>query len=455
MKNHATRHRPLVALIALALSLTACAASAATQEKTLANGLRVIVQEDRRAPVALVQVWYRVGSTYETPGLTGISHVLEHLMFRGTHSVAPGEFARVVGRFGGEHNAFTSSHYTGYYQYYDKSRLPLAFALEADRMRQLVISEEEFVKEIEVVREERRSRVEDNPTSTAWERVRAVAHLGMPSGQPVIGWPEDLANIDVAALRDWYDTWYSPNNAALVVVGDVSAADVFAQAEKHFGALKSRRVPRVAPPRTPQSPGKRELSLYVPARVPTLAMNWNVPSLMTADSNSNDAWALAVLAGVMDGGLSARFERELVRRQKVAAGAGAGYSALDRGDTLFSVNLVPATGRSLDELQRAAQAVIASLRDKPASAQELDRVKAQVIAELIYQQDSLSGQAQLIGSLVSSGYDWRLKDRWAELVMQVTAEDVQRVARRYLVDERLTLARILPARAPAAAEAKP
>jgi zinc protease len=439
-----------IAMALLALAWPAVAATPpAAQEKTLANGLRIIVQEDHRAPVALVQVWYRVGSTYETPGLTGISHVLEHLMFRGTHSIAPGDFARIVGRFGGEHNAFTSAHYTGYYQYYDKSRLPLAFALEADRMRQLVISEEEFVREIEVVREERRTRVEDNPASTAWERVRAVAHLGMPSGQPVIGWPEDLANIDVTALRDWYDTWYAPNNAVLVVVGDVRTPDVFAQAEKYFGALKARRIPRVAPPRTPQSPGKREMSLSVPARVPTLAMNWNVPSLMTAGKDNNDAWALAVLAGVMDGGLSARFERELVRRQKVAAGAGAGYDALDRGDTLFSVSAVPASGRSLDELQRAIQTLIAALREKPASEAELARVKAQVVAELVYQQDSLAGQAQLIGSLASTGYDWRLKDRWADYVMAVTAEDVQRVARRYLVDERLTLARILPARTPA------
>lgn len=440
-------------LLVAVLALPALSGAATTVEKTLPNNLRVIVQEDHRAPVVLVQVWYRVGSTYETPGLTGISHVLEHMMFRGTHTVPPDEFARIVGRFGGEQNAFTSLHHTAYYQYYDKSRLPLAFALEADRMRQLVIDDALFRKEIEVVREERRSRVEDNPLSTAWERMRAVAFLGMPSGQPVIGWSEDLANIAPADLRAWYDTWYAPNNATLVVVGDVKAEEVIALATRYFGPLKSRAVPRVAPPRLPASPGKRELTLAVPARVPTLGMAWNVPSLMTADAKGNDAWALAVLAGVMDGGLSARFERELVRKQRVAASIGAGYDALDRGDTLFTVNGVPANGRSLDDLHKAVRAVIASLRDKPPADDELARVKAQVIAELVYQQDSLAGQAHLLGSLVTEGYDWRMKDKWADYVAQVTPADVQRVARQYLTDDRLTLARILPA--PAATEAAP
>ncbi len=438
----------LILLLAFSLSgaatFAASSAAAAAQEKTLANGLQVIVQEDHRAPVVMTQVWYRVGSTYEPPGLTGISHVLEHMMFKGTRDVGPGELAKLVGRFGGEHNAFTTADYTGYYQYYDKSRMALALALEADRMRQLVLDDNEFRKEIEVVREERRMRIEDNPSSAAWEKIRAVAFLGTPPGQPVIGWPSDLANITTAALRDWYDTWYAPNNAVLVIVGDISADTALHQAEQYFGPLKSRHVQPVSVPRIPDNPGLRELTITVPVRIPTLAMTWNVPSLMTANTTSNDAWALSVLAGVLDGGMSARFERELVRNRKVASAAGASYNALDRGDSLFRVHAVPASGRSLDELKKAVREVVEALREKPPTEDELARVKAQVVAELIYQQDSLSGQAQLIGALAATGYDWRLKDTWADSIMKVTANDVMRVARTWLINNRLTVAQIMP-----------
>lgn len=419
-------------------------AGAPAEEVTLGNGLRVIVQEDHRAPVVMSQVWYRVGATYEPPGLTGISHVLEHMMFKGTQELGPGELAKLVSRFGGDQNAFTSAHYTAYYQYYDKSRLPLALALEADRMRQLVIDENEFRKEIDVVREERRMRVEDNPTSTAFEKMRAVAFLGTPSGQPVIGWSQDLSNITAASLRDWYDAWYAPNNAILVVVGDVTAADVFRLAEKKFGGLKPRRIPVATLPRTPDNPGLREMTLPVATRVPTLAMSWNVPALATAD-NGNDAWALAVLAAVLDGGMSARMEKELVRKRKIASAVSAGYSPLDRGDSLLSLSIVPASGKTLDDVRKAAREIINALREQPPTDAELARVKAGVVAGVVYQQDSLSGQANLIGALASMGFDWRLKDLWADNIRKVTAADVQRVARTYLVDDRLTVARIVPA----------
>lgn len=443
---------PLIAIPAGADNAPAPAPAAAAaparqpqaQEQQLANGLRVIVQEDHRAPVVMTQVWYRVGSTYETPGLTGISHMLEHMMFKGTHDVGPGELAKLVNRFGGEQNAFTTAHYTGYYEYFDKSRLALSLALEADRMRDLVIDENEFRKELEVVREERRMRVEDSPVSTAWEKLRAVAFLGTPSGQPVIGWPDDLANINVAALRDWYDTWYAPNNAILVVVGDVDPAAVFRDAEHAFGGLKPHHVQQVPLPRTPENPGLREMTLPVATHVPTLGMAWNVPSLMTADPKSNDAWALAVLAGVLDGGMSARFEKELVRKKKIATSAGADYDSLTRGDSLFTVQVVPAAGKSLDDARKAVREMLAALRDKPPADDELARVKAQVVAAMVYHQDSLSGQANLLGSLAAMGFDWRIKDRWVDNIGKVTAADVQRVARTYFTDDRLTVGRIVP-----------
>jgi len=253
-----------------------------------------------------------------------------------------------------------------------------------------------------------------------------------------------FGNITVTHLRDWYDTWYAPNNAVLVIVGDISADDAFRQAEQYFGPLKSRHVQPVSVPRIPDNPGLRELTITVPVRVPSLAMTWNVPSLMTANTTSNDAWALSVLAGVLNGGMSARFERELVRNRKVASAASAGYNALNRGDGLFQVHAVPGNGHSLDALQKAVREIVEALREKPPTEDELARVKAQVVAELIYQQDSLSGQAQLIGALAAAGYDWRLKDSWADNIMKVTANDVRRVARTWLVNNRLTVAQIMP-----------
>lgn len=431
------------ALAAILLVLPA-AAGAVTTETRLANGLRVIVQEDRRAPVVTLQVWYRVGAAHEPPGRTGISHVLEHMMFKGTRDIPAGEFSRLVSRFGGDHNAFTSTHYTGYYQNYDKSRLPLAMALEADRMRQLVLDEAEFRKELDVVIEERSLRVEDNPGALARERFRVIALPGNPSGQPVIGWPEELAALTLEDLRDWYDTWYAPNNAVLVVVGDVQTADVFRLAESHFGNLRARRLPRMPAPRTAAQPGLREMTIQVPVAVPSLLMAWNVPSLMTAGKEQNDAWALAVLAGILDGGLSARLESELVRKRKMAASIGAGYNSLERGDTLFTISSTPSAGQSTDTLRRAIGELITELRKAGPTAEELSRVKMQVVAEIVYQQDSLQGQANLIGALAATGHDWRIKDQWSANIQRVTAADIQRVLRSHLVDTQLTIAHIVP-----------
>lgn len=437
--------RQLPNIIAAILLAFPAAASATAAETRLANGLHVIVQEDRRAPVVTLQVWYRVGAAQEPPGRTGISHVLEHMMFKGTRDVPAGEFSRLVSRFGGDHNAFTSTHFTGYYQNYDKSRLPLAMALEADRMRQLVLDEAEFRKELDVVIEERRLRVEDNPTALARERFRVVALPGNPSGQPVIGWPEELAALTLAELREWYDTWYAPNNAVLVVVGDVNAADVFALAKSHFGGLRARRLPRTAPPRSAARPGLREMTIKVPVAVPSLLMAWNVPSLMTDGKEQSEAWALAVLAGILDGGLSARLESELVRKRKLAATIGAGYNSLERGDTLFTISGTPAGNHSPDSLRKAIHEVIDELRKAGPTAEELARVKTQVVADMVFQQDSLQGQANLIGALAATGHDWRIKDQWAEHIRQVSASDIQGVLRNYLVDEQLAVARIIPA----------
>ncbi|OQX32545.1 MAG: peptidase M16, partial [Candidatus Sedimenticola endophacoides] len=216
-------------------------------EFTLGNGMRVIVKEDHRAPIAVSQVWYKVGASYEPDGITGVSHLLEHMMFKGTQAHPPGEFSRIVAANGGEENAFTGSDYTAYYQTLSSDRLEIAFELEADRMRNLTLLEEEFLKEVEVVKEERRLRTEDSPTSLTYEQFSAVAYRSLPYANPVIGWMNDLENMSVEDLRRWYRLWYAPNNATLVVVGDVEPRQVLELAERHFGPLAPEPVPPLKP----------------------------------------------------------------------------------------------------------------------------------------------------------------------------------------------------------------
>ncbi|HEX4869763.1 MAG TPA: pitrilysin family protein, partial [Moraxellaceae bacterium] len=305
--------RYLLPVLLLAGAVPGLARAAATTEFTLANGLKVVVREDHRAPVLAVQVWYRIGSAFEPDGLTGMSHALEHMMFKGTARVPAGEFSRVVSLYGGTDNAFTTDDYTAYYQVYTADKLPLALELEADRMRNLVLRPEDFAQEIRVVMEERRLRTDDSPDGVAGERFLSLAYLTSPSRVPTIGYMRDLEKMTLEDLRRWYDTWYAPNNATLVVAGDVDPAVVRAQAERFFGPLAPRALPAVRVPRELPEPGDRFLSLQLPAKVPALYLGFNVPSLNTAPAG--DAEALRMLAGVLDEGFSARLETRLVRGQ--------------------------------------------------------------------------------------------------------------------------------------------
>ncbi|HVL00732.1 MAG TPA: pitrilysin family protein, partial [Dongiaceae bacterium] len=300
---------------------------------TLDNGLKIIVREDHRAPVMVSQVWYKVGSTYETPGLTGISHVLEHMMFKGTPKVPSGEFSKIVANYGGSENAFTTYDYTGYYQLMSARNLPLSIELEADRMQNALIPDGEFTKELQVVKEERRLRTDDDPNSLAYERFMATAFLSSGYHNPIIGWMHDIDRITAADVRVWYKQWYTPNNAILIVVGDVQAQQVFELAARYFGPIPRREVPKPQVNREVAGLGERRTTVELPAKLPALFVGYNVPGINTGDEN--EVYALRMLAGVLDGGYSARIETDLVRRQQIAASAGAGYSGFSLGDTLF------------------------------------------------------------------------------------------------------------------------
>jgi len=418
-------------------------ALAQVHEFTLANGMKVLVKEDRRAPVVVSQVWYKVGSSYEHNGITGVSHVLEHMMFKGTEKHGPGEFSRIIAEHGGSENAFTGADYTAYFQQLEKSRLAISFELEADRMRNLTLPEEEFKKEVAVVMEERRLRTEDKPTSLTREQFYAAAFVTSPYHHPIIGWMNDLENLTVADLRNWYRRWYAPNNATLVVVGDVDAGQVLALAKQYFESLPVDDITPAKPRLEIEQRGPRRIVVRAPAKLPYLLMGYKVPVLTTA-SEDWEPYALEVLAGVLSGSGSARLPRELVREQQVAASADASYDLYSRLADIFVFDAIPAEGHRVEEVERAWQAQVQRLKTSLVGDDELARIKAQVVADKIYEQDSVFYQAMQMGILETVGLGWQRLEEYPARIRAVTAAQVQAVAEKYLVDDQLTIAVLEP-----------
>lgn len=414
-----------------------------THEYMLANGMKLIVKEDHRAPVVVSQIWYKVGSSYEHIGITGVSHVLEHMMFKGTDKHPPGEFSRIIAENGGRENAFTGRDYTSYFQQLEVSRLPIAFELEADRMRNLHLQEEEFQKERDVVVEERRMRTEDKPSALTYEKFMATAFSVNPYHNPVIGWSDDLKALTLEDLSNWYQTWYSPNNATLVVVGDVNPEAVRALAQKHFGPIPPSSLPDLKPRREPPQQGERRVTVRLPAEVATLIMGYKTPVLRTVDEPWK-AYALEVLANVLDGGDSARLSSELVRGRAIAASASAGYDLSARHDSLLSLEGTPAQGQKIATLEQALREQVTRLHNELVSDEELSRIKAQVTAAKVYELDSVFYQAMQIGMLETVGLKWQEAEHYAERINAITAEQVQQVAREFLTPDNLTVAILEP-----------
>ena len=440
-------------ILLLGLGLAANA-RAEVAERTLANGLKVIVKTDRRAPVVVSQVWYRVGSMDESYGTTGVAHALEHMMFKGTPAVPGGEFSRQIAAAGGRENAFTSRDHTAYFQTLQKDRLELALKLEADRMSNLTLAPEDFAKEIQVVMEERRMRTDDEPHALVYENFMATAFEAHPYRHPVIGWMGDLKNMTVGDARVWYRSWYVPNNATLVVAGDVEPEAVFALAEKYFGAIPSRALPERKPMVEPVQSGARRVVTRTPAKLPYLIMAWPVPKL--ADPARDwEPYALEVLAGVLDGNASARLSQHLVKERKIATQVGAGYDDAARGPVQFMLDATPAEGHGVDEVQAALRQEIVRIQREGISGKELDRVRAQVLAGQVFQRDSLFYQAMQIGEWVTAGLDYRLLDKRFERIKAVTAAQVQDVAKRYLLDDKLTVATLDPLPLPEGQDERP
>lgn len=417
--------------------------SAEVKSFELDNGMKILVKENHRSPVVVSQVWYKVGGSYEHQGITGISHALEHMMFKGTSKHKPGEFSEIIAANGGSENAFTGKDYTAYFQRIASDRLELCLQLEADRMRNLVIEDVEFKKEIEVIKEERRMRTDDNPTSLTYERFNAVAFLNSSYHQPIIGWMEDLNTMTTDNLRQWYKTWYAPNNATLVVSGDVDADQVYQLARKYFGSLEPSLIPELKSRVEVKQQGERRITIKAPAKVPYLMMGYKVPVLKTATDNW-EVYALEVLAGVLDGGNSSRLTASLVRGKEIASSAGAGYELYGRQSGLFLLDATPSKDITMTNLEQALLDEINKIKNQPPSKKELERVKAQVMAATVYEQDSSFYQAMQLGVLETVGLGWEVKQNYLKKIQQVTAEQVQSVAKKYLVQDQLTLALLDP-----------
>lgn len=434
--------RKILALLLLCLSSSAFA-EAATNEYHLSNGLTLVVREDHRAPVALMSVWYKVGGSYEHSGITGISHVLEHLMFRGTKKYGPGVLDQIITDNGGEQNAVTTADYTLYYEKLSADKLPIAFELEADRMQNLVITPDIFAKEMKVVQEERRMRVEDNSQGAAWTRFQATAHVNNPYHNPTVGWMTDLENMTVQDAKKWYKDWYAPNNAVIIVVGDVKPSEVLNLTKKYFGDIKPSTIPTVKPRTEVKSEGTKRVDLYIPAKLPLLLIGYDTPVVGQANP-AYEPYALDLLSAILSGGNSARFGKNLIRGSQLAVYAEADYEPFERYTDLFTITAIPAGNRSITQLQEAIHKDIQDIQTNLVSKVELDRVKAQLMAQKVYSKDSQMSQAVDLGKPMMVGFSWKDSDNYLDKINAITPEQIRAVAQKYLVPSKMTIAVLHP-----------
>ena len=441
--------------ISACLPLKAWGNKTDTHEYQFKNGLRLIVKEDHRAPTVAHMVWYRAGSMDEVNGKTGVAHVLEHMMFKGTKKVKSGDFSRMVAAVGGRENAFTAKDFTGYFQQIEKSKLADVVRLEADRMANLQFSDDEFLKEIQVVMEERRLRTDDNPNSLLRELMMATAFMSSPYRHPIIGWMNDLQNMKPNDARQWYLDWYAPNNAIVVVVGDVKPLEVKALVEKYYSPIAAKKLPERKPQIEPEQKGEKRANLKAPADSPQIMMAWKVPKLDPKKMDETDPYALAVLSAVLSGHDNSRLNRELVRNKRLANNASASYDLISRGPELFVIGGTTAKGQSVSDLEKGIWQTIQEIGVNGITEAELKRIKTQLLASQIYKRDSIFAQAMEIGSAEIAHVSWKNLDRIIERIQQIQSDQVKAVAKQYFIADTLTVVTLDPQARTVTANPKP
>jgi zinc protease len=407
-------------------------------ETTLPNGLKVILLENHKAPLITFQVWYRVGSRNEEWGKTGLSHMLEHMMFKGTKKVGPEEFSRIIQENGGNDNAFTSRDNTAYFENLSSDRVQVALDLESDRMQNLMLREEDFRTERMVVMEERRLRTEDNPQANLQEQMEATAFQAQPYHWPTIGWMEDIARFTLEDVKSYYQAYYHPANAFLVVVGDFKKEDLLPKIEKAFGSYPKGPVPDQERDRDPSQTGERRIFLKKEAQLPSLVMGYHVPNLREPDS-----YVLEVIAAILSAGKSSRLYQSLVREKRLVLSADVDHSLLSRDPSLFYVSADLLPGKDMAEVQKALDQEIERLQKELVAERELEKARNQLEASFVYGQDSLFYQAMLLAQH-EIALDWRAIDDYLPSIRKVSSEDIRRVAKKYLIPDNRTVGILVP-----------
>jgi len=408
-------------------------------EYILSNGMKVLIIEVPKAPVATVQVWYKVGSRNELMGRAGLSHMLEHMMFKGTNKYPKGSFSRLIRKNGGMDNAFTSQDFTAYFENLAADRVELALELEADRMQGLILELNELKTEREVVKEERRLRSEDDPQGALVEALFAQAYMSHPYHWPVIGWFGDLDAMTLDDLQRHYDTFYSPNNATLLVVGDVKADNLLPTIKQLFEPIPRGPEPKSVATMEGEQKGERRFLLKRDAQVPFVMMGFRVPNF-----SSEDSYALDVLESILSHGKSSRLYQSLVYDQKLSIAVGAEYGLMQADPGLFYFYALVSPGQKVEQVEEALHKEIRRLQNDPPTEQELQRAKNQVEAARVFEQDSNFRHAMLLGQAESVGAGWRKVDQFLDRIRAVTAKDVQRVARQYLIEDTRTVGTLIP-----------
>lgn len=430
--------------ISLAVNTPLFALSNTVHSYTLNNGLTLLVKEDHRSPVVSNQLWYHVGSSYEPHGITGISHVLEHMMFKGTPLHPAGNFSREIAKLGGLENAATSQDFTFYYEEIPTHALEKVLALEADRMAHLTVDKKEFQKEIQVVMEERRMRVDNDPMGSTLEAFNKAAFLSIPYHDPVIGWMKDLRQLNHHHIHNWYTQWYGPNNATLVIVGDVNPHKVYRLVKRYFGSLPSITLPQVPKQSFSSFKHSQHMVVHKPAKVPFIVLGFHTPSLPSLKKTSKDPYALEMLSYLLAGSESARLPKILIRERALASAVTANYNPYSRLPDLFTLSAIPKDQGATHALEVAIMKEIEHLKNTPISLEELNRAKAQVIAHSLYEQDSMDAQGILLGSLASVGLSWHEIAHSLKQIQGITSKDIQEVAKKYLHADNLTVATLIP-----------
>jgi zinc protease len=428
----------VIVLMALLAAPVYAQTTDAVLAATLENGLRVLLLEDHRSPIVSFQMWYRVGSRNELPGATGIAHLLEHMMFKGTPKYGPREFAALVERNGGQDNAFTSHDVTSYYVNIAADKIDLVIDLEADRMQNLLLDPREIDSERQVVIEERRTRTEDDPGGFLGEEVSAIAFRNHPYGRPIIGWMQDLKRITPEEIRAFYKTYYVPNNAILVAVGAFKAPEVMEKIKAHFGTIpKGPAPPPVLAVEPPQN-GHRRVVVTKEAQLPIVYLGYHVPS-----QESPDAPALEVLSTILSSGRASRLYRRLVHERQIALEAGGDYSYFALDPPLFWFWGTPMPGQTPETMEKALLDEMERLKTEPVTDEELTRARNQTEASFVFQEDSVHRRASLLARFELIG-GHAGKDKFLERLRGVKPEDLQRVARAYFSDDKKNVGVLIP-----------